>query len=120
MPPEQDVCIRIDNQSVVKQFKDIVVNRQRASVRAKLRCDYAMEWPVVARICSERTGSTTVEWGKGHDGNRWSKRADSEAKSAQAKMGAPWQVDATAQDDIKYTVTMAEVVLDRDTRHVLK
>ena len=42
-PPDQDICIRLDNQAVVKQFKAIVVNRKRASVRAKLRCDYATE-----------------------------------------------------------------------------
>ncbi|OAQ24830.1 hypothetical protein K457DRAFT_1898669, partial [Linnemannia elongata AG-77] len=70
-PQDQDVCIRLDNQAVAKMFNDIVVNRRRASVRAKLRCDYAVEWAIVARICSERTGSTSVEWVKGHRGDKW-------------------------------------------------
>ena len=55
-PQDQDLCIRLDNQAVVKQFMEVVVSRKRASARAKLRCDYAAEWAVVARICSERTG----------------------------------------------------------------
>ena len=42
-PPEQDICIYMDNKRVVKQFKETVVNRKRASVRTKLRCDYAMK-----------------------------------------------------------------------------
>jgi len=119
-PKEQDLCIRLDNQAVVKQFKEVVTNRKQASVRAKLRCDYAAEWAVAARICSERTGSTTVEWVKGHDGNEWNGKADLAAKEAQSQAGTAWQVDRAAQDDIKYSVTMAGVTLDQDTRHVLK
>jgi ribonuclease HI len=119
-PPEQDVCIRLDNQAVVKQFKEIVVHRKRASVRAKLRCDYAVEWAVIARLCGERQGSIKVEWIKGHDGNKWNEKADVEAKEAQTQRGEAWQVDMAAQDDIRYAVTMAGVTLERDTRHVLK
>ncbi|KAF9147181.1 hypothetical protein BG015_011218, partial [Linnemannia schmuckeri] len=119
-PEDQDLCIRLDNQAVVKQFRDVVANRKRASVRMKLRCDYATEWAVVARICNERTGTTTVEWVKGHDGDKWNEKADLAAKEAQSQNGQAWQIDRSAQDDIKYSVTMAGETLDQDTRHVLK
>ncbi|OAQ35387.1 hypothetical protein K457DRAFT_13307 [Linnemannia elongata AG-77] len=102
-PQDQDVCIRLDNQKVVKMFNDIVVNRRRASVRAKLRCDYAVEWAIVARICSERTGSTTVEWVKGHRGDKWNVAAEEVAKEAQAVVGKEWEVRAENQDDLRYT-----------------
>ena len=110
----------MNNKEVVKQFKKVVINRKRASVRTKLRCDYAMEWSVVARICRERTGATVVEWVQGHNGNTWNEKADTAAKAAQSQAGTAWEVDTTAQDEIKYMVTMAGTTLDQDTRHVLK
>ncbi|KAF9080091.1 hypothetical protein BGX23_002653, partial [Mortierella sp. AD031] len=119
-PQGQDVCIRLDNQAVVKMFNDIVVNRRRASVRAKLRCDYAVEWAIVARICSERTGSTTVEWVKGHRGDRWNVAADKAAKEAQAVVGKAWEVKAEDQDDLRYIAKMAGTTLEIDTRQALK
>ncbi|KAK3836656.1 MAG: hypothetical protein JOS17DRAFT_734820 [Linnemannia elongata] len=119
-PQDQDVCIRLDNQAVVKLFNDIVINRRRASVRAKLRCDYAVEWAIVARICSERTGSTTVEWVKGHSGDRWNAEADKAAKEAHSAVGKAWEVNAEDQDDLRYTATMAGTTLEIDTRQALK
>jgi ribonuclease HI len=119
-PQDQDVCIRLDNQKVVKQFKEIVVNRRRATMRAKLRCDHAVEWAIVARICSERTGSTTVEWVKGHRGDRWNEAADKAAKEAQLVVGKAWEVNAKDQDDLRYTATMAGTTLEIDTRQALK
>ncbi|KAG9067341.1 hypothetical protein KI688_012124 [Linnemannia hyalina] len=119
-PQDQDLLIRLDNQAVVKQFREVVVNRKRASVGAKPRFNCAAEWAVVARICSERTGSTTVEWIKGHSGNEWKRKADMAAKEAQSQGGTTWKVDRAAQDDIKYSATMAGVILDQDTRRVLK
>ncbi|KAF9120152.1 hypothetical protein BG015_006134, partial [Linnemannia schmuckeri] len=119
-PEDQGPCIRLDNQTVVKQFRDAIVNRKRASVRMKLRCVYAAEWAVVARICNERTGITTVEWVKGHDGDKWNEKMDRAAKEAQSQTEQVWEFDRSAQDDIKYLVTMAGKTLDQDTRHVLK
>lgn len=60
-PQKQDLCIRLDNQVVVTKFKEVVVNRKLASVRAKLRCHEAAEWVVLGRMYSERIGSTIVE-----------------------------------------------------------
>ena len=105
---------------VKKQFKEIVVYRKRVSARAKLRCDYAVEWAVIAGLCGERQESIIVKWVKGHDNNKWNERADVEAKESQTQRGEAWQVDMAAQDDIKYAVTMVGVTLKRDTRHVLK
>ncbi|OAQ28675.1 hypothetical protein K457DRAFT_1832896 [Linnemannia elongata AG-77] len=119
-PQDQDVCIRLDNQKVVKMFNDIVVNRRRASVRAKLRCDYAVEWAIVAGICSERIGSATVEWVKGHRGDKWNAAADKAAKEAQAVVGKEWKVRAEDQDDLRYTAKMAGTTLEIDTRQALK
>ena len=119
-PQDQYVCIRLDNQAVVKLFNGIVINRRRASVRAKLRCDYAVEWAIVARICSERTGSTTVEWVKGHRGDRWNAAADKAAKEAQSVVGKAWEVNAEEQDGLRYTATMAGTTLEIDTRQALK
>ncbi|KAK3804690.1 MAG: hypothetical protein JOS17DRAFT_808760 [Linnemannia elongata] len=98
-PQDQDVCIRLDNQEAVKLFNDIVINRRRASVRAKLRCDYAVEWAIVARICSERTGSTTVEWVKGHSSDRWNAEADKAAKEAHSAVGKAWEASPEDADN---------------------
>ncbi|KAH7036152.1 hypothetical protein BKA57DRAFT_521286 [Linnemannia elongata] len=119
-PQDQDVCIRLGNQKVVKMFNDIVVNRRRASVRAKLRCDYAVEWAIVAGICSERIGSATVEWVKGDRGDKWNVAADKAVKEAQAVVGKEWEVRAEDQDDLRYTAKMAGTTLEIDTRQALK
>ncbi|KAF9129715.1 hypothetical protein BGX30_013841, partial [Mortierella sp. GBA39] len=42
------------------------------------------------------------------------------AKEAQSQGGTAWEVDRAAQDDIKYSATMAGVILDQDTRLMLK
>jgi ribonuclease HI len=76
-------------------------------VRAKLRCDYAVEWAIIARICSERTETTRVEWVKGHSKDRWNEAADETAKEAQSVVGKAWEVNAKEQDDLRYTAMMA-------------
>ncbi|KAK3823833.1 MAG: hypothetical protein J3R72DRAFT_528907 [Linnemannia gamsii] len=89
-PREQNLCIRLDNQTVVKQFREVIVNRKRA------------------------------ELVRGHDGDEWNEKADLAVKEAQSKVGTAWQIDRSDQDDIKYSATMAGETLDQDTRHVLK
>ncbi|KAF9103235.1 hypothetical protein BGX30_009203, partial [Mortierella sp. GBA39] len=53
-------------------------------------------------------------------GDKWNEKADLAAKEAQTEKGVAWAVDAAAQDDIKYVVTMAGVQVDCDTRRLLK
>ncbi|KAK3830074.1 MAG: hypothetical protein JOS17DRAFT_830523 [Linnemannia elongata] len=107
-PQDQDVCIRLDNQAVVKLFNDIVINQRRASVRDKLRGDLR---------CGMGNRSTTVEWVKGHSSDRWNAEADKAAKEAHSAVGKAWEVNAEDQDDLRYTATMAGTI---DTRQALK
>ncbi|KAF9973060.1 hypothetical protein BGZ75_001281 [Mortierella antarctica] len=118
--PDQDLIVHLDNKAVVTQFQTIVLNRDRASVREKLRSNNYLEWGVVHRICSERTGNTKVEWVRGHNDDYWNERADVEAKAAQRDPGTAWTVDITAQEEARYAVQLRGITLECDTRNVLK
>jgi hypothetical protein len=104
---------------VVKQFNDIVVNRRRASVRAKLRCDCAVEWAIITRICSKRTGTTNIEWAKGHSDDRWNVAANKAVKETRSAAGKAWEVNSNKQDDLCYTATMTGAALETNTRQTL-
>ncbi len=118
--PDQDLVVHLDNEAVVTQFHTLVANRDRATVREKLRSNNYLEWGVTHRICTERLGTTDVEWVRGHNNNYWNERADVEAKAAQRDPGTPWTVDITAQEDVRYVVQLRDTTLEGDARTVLK
>jgi hypothetical protein len=89
-------------------------------VRARLRCGYAVEWAIIARMCSERTETTSVEWVKGHSKDRWNEAAGEAAKEAQTAVGKAWEVNAKEQDDLQYFVFKAGATPEIDTRMALK
>ncbi|KAF9943451.1 hypothetical protein BGZ70_005953, partial [Mortierella alpina] len=118
--PDQDVIVHLDNKAVVTQYQTLVAYRDRATVKEKLRSNNYLEWGVAHRICNERTGTTAVEWVRGHNDDYWNERADVEAKAAQRDPGTAWTVDTTAQEEVRYTAQLQGVTMECDPRQVLK
>ena len=61
-----------------------------------------------------------MEWVQGYNSNIWNEKADMAAKAAQSQAGTAWEMDTTAQNKIKYMVTITETILDQDTKYILK
>ncbi|KAG0196505.1 hypothetical protein BGX33_001571, partial [Mortierella sp. NVP41] len=119
-PKDQDIHIRLDNESVVKQFKKIITNRATSSARDRIRCNNYMDWSALATICQERTGLTQVSWVPGHSGEEWNEKADRAAKDAQMTTDKTWTVDEHAQSEIRYTAQLDGTTLECDARTALE
>ncbi|KAF9082170.1 hypothetical protein BGX29_004026, partial [Mortierella sp. GBA35] len=100
-PPEQDILILLDNQSVVDQYHSLVRDRLDTLPRKRFRSTYAGLWAVLAQVEATRQGTVAVEWVRGHDNNYWNELADKVAKEAARGDTVPWVVDLTQQSDIR-------------------
>lgn len=82
---DQNIYIRLDNQSVVTQFDKIVTHRMSSNARDRLRHNNYMDWAVLSTICAERACTATVLWVAGHNGDDWNEKADKAAKATHRK-----------------------------------
>ena len=120
MPPAQDILIRLDNQDVVTRYQSLVANRNKVLPRKRQRASQAGLWSIFASVVKSRTGSTAVEWIRGHDNNIGNELADEAATDAVQQDTAPWYVDLHAQTDIPYIAHCHGQQLEVDLRQFLK
>ncbi|KAF9080986.1 hypothetical protein BGX29_004831, partial [Mortierella sp. GBA35] len=79
-PPAQDIVVRLDNQSVVEQYRSLVQDRKDALPRRRFRSTYAGIWATLAHVVDTREGSVVVEWVRGHNQDPGNELADTVAK----------------------------------------
>ncbi|KAG0249321.1 hypothetical protein BGZ95_007588, partial [Linnemannia exigua] len=89
-PPDQDIVIRLDNESVVTQFRSLVKERSGTLPRKRFRNTYAGLWAVLYQVVDTRPGKVEVEWIKGHSNILGNELADQAAKGAAQSNTAPW------------------------------
>ncbi|KAF9943821.1 hypothetical protein BGZ72_003321, partial [Mortierella alpina] len=119
-PPAQDIIIQLDNSAVVDQYQTLVANRTTTLPRKRQRANFAALWAVLAKVVSERPGSTTVQWVRGHSTNQGNVLADGVATSAVRGDTPAWQVDLSQQDELRVLATCAGTPLEMDVRQFLK
>ncbi|KAF8943949.1 hypothetical protein BGZ46_006378, partial [Entomortierella lignicola] len=81
-PRDKPTRINIDNMAVVTQFKSIIQQRSVCSERQRIRSPYAVWWSSIHNAYIQQGSQVTVEWVRGHQGNRGNEAADKAAKSA--------------------------------------
>jgi ribonuclease HI len=119
-PPEQDIVIKLDNQSVVEKYHRLVKNRRDALPRKRFRSTYAGIWAVLWQVVETRSGGVEVVWIKGHSNIQGNELADQAAKEAAQSVTVPLTVDLTQQTDIKSFAHCYGELVEIDLRQLLK
>jgi len=120
VPLGQDLIVRLDNESVVDDFKDLVTKRNLTLPRKRSRATHCQHWAVLADMVAGRTGSTVVEWIRGHAGDPGNVKADKAARLAVTLDTPKWKVDLSAQHDIPFSAVFKTAVVEQDLRDLLK
>ena len=94
-PDEQDIMVRLDNQSVVNQYQHIVQDRESTLPRKRFRNTYTGLWAVLSYIVTKRQGRVEIEWIRGHNNDYSNELADRTAKDAAQGDTVPWVMDLT-------------------------
>ncbi|KAF9923365.1 hypothetical protein BGZ67_009867, partial [Mortierella alpina] len=81
-PPDLDILVELDNESVVVQYQQLVRDRRDALPRKRQRSNYAGLWAVLHQVVLDRAGSTEVQWVRGHSDNAGNIVADRVATHA--------------------------------------
>jgi ribonuclease HI len=119
-PDEQDIVVRLDNQSVVDQFQHMVQDRENTLPRKRFRSTYAGLWAVLSHIVKQRHGTVRVEWVRGHNNDPGNELADATAKEAAHGGTVSWKVDLTQQEDIRAFAFCYGSLVEIDLRQLLK
>lgn len=117
-PPGREAKVYIDNSAVVDQFQSLVRNRTNATERQRLRSPYSLWWAIVHCAYIKQEERVTVEWVKGHAGNKGNEAADRAAKSGHQH--AIWNVDPAAHTDLHAHARYRGQLVEDDLRQVLK
>ena len=119
-PPEQDIVVQLDNQSVVQQYQQLVKRRLFTLPRKRQRSNYAGMWAALHQVVEERLGKVEVQWVRGHAENVGNNMADMVATSAVRADTAPWSVDLSMQQDITKVAYCQNTMVEMDLRQLLK
>ncbi|KAH7030131.1 hypothetical protein BKA57DRAFT_523863 [Linnemannia elongata] len=119
-PPEQDIVVKLDNESVVDQYQRLVKNRRDALPRKRFRSTYAGIWAVLWQVVESRPGGVEVAWIKGHSNIQGNELADQAAKAAAQSATVPLKVDLTQQADITSFAHCYGALVEIDLRQLLK
>jgi ribonuclease HI len=119
-PPEQDIVVKLDNQSVVEQYSRLVKNRRDTLPRKRFRSTYAGIWAVLWQVVESRPGRVDVVWVKGHSNVHGNELADQAAKVAAQSGSVPLKVDLTQQTDITTFAYCYGGLVEIDLRQLLK
>ncbi|KAG9061498.1 hypothetical protein KI688_007076 [Linnemannia hyalina] len=119
-PPEQDIVVKLDNQSVVEQYSHLVKNRRDTLPRKRFRSTYAGIWAVLWQVVESRPGRVDVMWIKGHSNVHGNELADQAAKVAAQSASVPLMVDLTQQTDITAFAHCYGGLVEIDLRQLLK
>ncbi|KAG9062981.1 hypothetical protein KI688_004581 [Linnemannia hyalina] len=119
-PPEQDIVVKLDNQSVVEQYSRLVKNRRDTLPRKRFRSTYAGIWAVLWQVVESRPGRVEVMWVKGHSNIHGNELADQAAKVAAQSGSVPVMVDLTQQTDITTFAHCYGGIVEIDLRQLLK
>ena len=119
-PPEQDIVVKLDNQSVVEQYSRLVKNRRNTLPRKRFRSTYAGIWAVLWQVVESRPGRVDVVWVKGHSNVHGNELADQAAKVAAQSGSVPLMVDLTQQTDITTFAHCYGGLVEIDLRQLLK
>jgi hypothetical protein len=119
-PPEQDIVVKLDNESVVDQYQRLVKNRRDALPRKRFRSTYAGIWAVLWQVVESRPGGVEVVWIKGHSNIQGNELADQAAKAAAQSATVPLKVDLTQQADITSFAHCYGALVEIDLRQLLK
>ena len=57
-PPDQDIVVRLDNESVVDQYRRLVKERSDTLPRKRFRSTYAGLWAVLWQVVTNRPGES--------------------------------------------------------------
>ncbi|KAF8918792.1 hypothetical protein BGZ58_004779, partial [Dissophora ornata] len=99
-PPNQDIVVQLDNQSVVQQYQQLVKHRLYTLPRKRQRSNFAGIWAALHQVVQERPGKMEVQWVRGHAENKGNNMADMVATLAARADTVPWAVDLSMQQDI--------------------
>jgi ribonuclease HI len=119
-PPEQDIIVKLDNQSVVDQYQRLVKDRWNVLPRKRFRSTYAGIWAVLYQVVETRPGGVEVVWIKGHSNIQGNELADQAAKEAAQSSAVPWLADLTQQTDIRTFAHCYGGIVEIDLRQLLK
>lgn len=119
-PPDQNIMVELDNESVVDQYQHLVKDRRSALPRKRLRSNYAGLWAVLHQVVEDRAGTTEVQWVRGHGDNEGNIMADRVATYAARQTTVPWSVDLGAQQDIQHFARFQSQLVETDLRQILK
>ncbi|KAF9548904.1 hypothetical protein EC957_005256 [Mortierella hygrophila] len=113
-PPEQDIVVKLDNQSVVEQYSRDTLQRKR------FRITYMGIWAVLWQVVESRPGGVEVMWVKGHNTAHGNELADQAAKMAAQSGSVPLMVDLAQQTDITTFAHCYGGLVEIDLRQLLK
>jgi len=99
-PWDQDIVVRLDNESVVNQCRRLVRESSDTLPRKRLRNTYAGLWAVLWQVVDDRPGKVEVEWIRSHSNILGNELADQAAKGAAQSNIVHWVEDLTKQEDI--------------------
>ena len=119
-PDGQDIVVRLDNESVVDQYQNMVQDRENTLPRKRFRSNYAGLWAVLSHVVNKRQGRVEVKWIRGHNNDPGNELADRTAKEAVHGDTTPWVVDLTQQEDIRTFAFCHGALVETDLRQLLK
>ncbi|KAF9368639.1 hypothetical protein BGX21_006453, partial [Mortierella sp. AD011] len=117
-PRDKPVTVKIDNMAVVTQFRTLILQRPDCTERQRIRSPYAIWWSAISNAYERQGSSVTVEWIKGHQGDRGNEAADKAAKSAHR--GILWELNPTQHNDMMCHAYFNGAVAEDDLRQILK